>query len=236
MPSRQSCGTLKLMTSKNSNGESIRVLTVSDVVVDRFYTARIRSLLDDVDLIISCGDLPYYYLEFMVDMLDVPMFFVHGNHDPEVEISSRGDRHYPWGAVNLHQNFVMHKGLILFGLEGSARYSKSLHQFTQREMWWEVIRAVPRLLYNKIRYGRALDLFITHSPAWQLGDAEDRAHTGFKAFRWLLEKFKPKYHIHGHVHIYDRKESVPIKYQETMIVNTYSYQKLTIELPEGKNG
>lgn len=224
------------MTRKNSNEDRIKVLAVSDVVVDRYYTAKIRKLLPDIDLIVSCGDLPYYYLEFMLDMLNVPLFFVHGNHDPEIEISAHGDRQYPWGAVNMHQNFVMHKGLIFFGLEGSVRYSSSLHQYTQGEMWWEVIRAVPRLIYNKIRYGRALDVFVSHSPAWQLGDAEDRAHIGFKAFRWLLEVFEPKYHLHGHIHIYDRNDCVPIKYKNTMIINTCSFRKINIDVPGGKNG
>ena len=236
MSSEDYCGTLKAMARKNSNDKELTILAVSDVVIDRFYTANVRKLLPDIDLIISCGDLPYYYLEFMLDMLNVPMFFVHGNHDPEVEISSCGDRRYPWGALNLHRKFKHHQGLIFFGLEGSIRYSTSRHQYTQSEMWWQVLMAVPRLVYNKIRYGRALDVFVTHSPAWELGDAEDPAHRGFKAFRWLLEVFKPKYHFHGHIHIYDRNDCVPIKYKETMIINTCSYRKYKLDLLEGNNG
>ena len=35
-------------------------------------------------LILACGDLPYYYLEYIVGLLDVPLFYVHGNHDKVV--------------------------------------------------------------------------------------------------------------------------------------------------------
>jgi Icc-related predicted phosphoesterase len=214
----------------------LKILTVSDEVVERFYNVRVRDLLPDIELIISCGDLPYYYLEFMLDVLGVPMFFVHGNHDPTEEITERGTRTYPWGAINIHQKFIWHKGLIFFGLEGSVRYSKSRHQYTQLDMWLKVLRAVPRFLYNRVRHGRALDVFVTHSPAWQLGDAEDPAHQGFKAFRWLLEVFRPRYHIHGHVHIYDRNDLVPYEFLDTTIVNTCTYQRLEIDLLEVRNG
>ena len=30
---------------------------------------------------ISCGDLPAYYLDYLVSKLDVPLYAVHGNHD-----------------------------------------------------------------------------------------------------------------------------------------------------------
>jgi len=34
--------------------------------------------------VLSCGDLPPYYLEFLVTVLDVPLFDVRGNHDHEL--------------------------------------------------------------------------------------------------------------------------------------------------------
>ena len=33
------------------------------------------------DLVLSCGDLPFDYLEYLVSRLDVPVFYVPGNHD-----------------------------------------------------------------------------------------------------------------------------------------------------------
>lgn len=220
----------------NIKNNSLKILVVSDEVVDKFYSRYIRDLLPDIELIISCGDLPYYYLEYMIDTLNVPMFFVHGNHDSEEEIGEHGVRRYPGGALNLDQKFVTHKGLIFFGLEGSIRYSKSKHQYTQTEMWFKVFRAVPRLLFNRLWYGRALDIFVTHSPAWQVGDAEDNAHRGFKAFTWLLRVFKPKYHLHGHIHLYHGSWRKSAQFADTKVINACSYQKLEFEIPEDKNG
>jgi len=211
----------------------LKLLVLSDEVVEKFYSAQVVEIFPDIELIISCGDLPYYYLEFILDMLNVPMFFVHGNHDPEEEISTHGNRKYPWGAENLDRKFIHHQGLIFMGLEGSIRYSKALHQYTQAEMWARVAGLVPRLLLNRMLYGRALDVFVSHSPAYQIGDAVDPAHQGFKAFRWLLEIFKPRYQFHGHVHIYDRKDCEPRQFMRTTIINSCTYQRVNIEQWEG---
>ena len=213
----------------------IKLLILSDEVVEKFYSPQVRNIFPDIELIISCGDLPYYYLEFIYDMLNVPMFFVHGNHDPEEEISAHGSRKYPWGAKNIDRKIVHHQGLIFLGLEGSIRYSKGLHQYTQSEMWARVAGLVPRLMLNRAIYGRALDVFVTHSPAYQIGDAEDPAHQGFKAFRWLLQVFKPKYQFHGHVHIYDRKDCEPRQFMQTTIINSCSYQRVDLEHRGGGN-
>lgn len=215
---------------KQQDNKSLNLLVLSDEVVEKFYSPHVKNLFPDIDLVISCGDLPYYYLEFILDMLNVPMFFVHGNHDPEEEISRHGSRKYPWGAVNLDGRFVTHEGFIFLGLEGSIRYSKELHQYTQTEMWAKVMGLVPRLMYNQATRGRALDVFVTHSPAFQLGDDEDPAHQGFKAFRWLMQVFKPRYQFHGHVHIYDRNDCKPIQFLQTTIINSFSYQRVKIDL------
>lgn len=207
-----------------------RILSLSDQVVEGMYNPHIKSMFPEVDLILSCGDLPYYYLEFILDTLNAPMFYVHGNHDPEVEIGDHGERKYPWGAENLHGKIVNHKGMILLGFEGSVRYSSGIHQYTQVEMWLEVMKSIPRLLWNRITRGRYVDILVTHSPARGLGDEEDRAHTGFTAFRWLIEWFKPRYHLHGHVHRYDRNQLSSHLYRETTIMNVATFQQFEYEI------
>lgn len=59
----------------------MKVLAVSDHVVDAVYSGCANGRFDDVDLAISCGDLSYSYLEYIVTLLNVPCFYVHGNHD-----------------------------------------------------------------------------------------------------------------------------------------------------------
>jgi Icc-related predicted phosphoesterase len=186
-------------------------------------------MFSDVDMIISCGDLPYYYLEYILDMLNVPMFFVHGNHDPVVEIGSHGSRSHPWGAENLHGRLVNQDEILLLGFEGSIRYSKARYQYTQSEMWLIVMRMVPRLVRNRLVRGRYLDILVTHSPALGFGVPDDPAHQGFAAFRWLLKVFKPRYHLHGHVHIYDRNENRPVEFMETTIINTSTFHQFDFE-------
>jgi Icc-related predicted phosphoesterase len=156
------------------------------------------------------------------------MFFVHGNHDPEVEFGHAGERRQPWGAVNLDNKVIWHKGLILAGFEGSINYSNKRHQYSQSEMWLKVIRVVPKLLWNKMRHGRGLDVLVTHSPAWGVTDCPDSAHRGFKALRWLLEKFEPRYHLHGHVHQFDRSQDCKEKFNATTIINAHPYKRVEI--------
>lgn len=212
--------------------EKIRILSLSDQVVDRLYSPYVKNIFSDVDLILSCGDLPYYYLEYILDMLNKPMYFVHGNHDPEVEIGAQRDRKQPWGAENIHCKVVVHKGITILGFEGAIRYSKEKHQYTQLEVWLHVLRMVPKLIWMKIKTGRFLDILVTHSPAEGLGDDIDPAHTGFRAYRWLLQVFKPRYHLHGHIHIYDRNDRKPINFQDTIIINVSSYYKLNFLMGE----
>ena len=208
------------------------ILILSDMVADKLYGLHIRDIFPDVDLILSCGDLPYYYLEFILDMLRAPMFFVHGNHDPAIEIGVNGNRSQPGGARNLDNEVINHQGLLLAGLEGSIRYSKAIYQYTQFQMWLKALRLVPKLLANRIRYGRYLDILVSHSPAWGVGDKDDPAHQGFHAIRWILKVFKPKYHLHGHVHLYSLNEKFTRMFEETMIINASRYRILKVNLDQ----
>ena len=60
----------------------VRVLAVSDVVEEGLWAdigpAR------GADLIAGCGDLPFEYLGYLMNALDVPLVFVPGNHDPDL--------------------------------------------------------------------------------------------------------------------------------------------------------
>ena len=60
----------------------IRVLAVSDEIAPAVNRFEVREL--EPDLIVSCGDLPFDYLEYLVSTLNVPMVFVPGNHDPDL--------------------------------------------------------------------------------------------------------------------------------------------------------
>ena len=212
----------------------MKILFVSDKVVGHIYSPSILERYKDIDLVAGCGDLPYYYLEYIQSVLNVSLVYVHGNHDPEQEYLSDGSVVTgPQGGINLHCQTLKAKNLLLAGLEGSIRYRQGSFQYTQQEMWLNVLfHLVPRLLFNKLRYGRYLDILIAHSPPYGIHNGEDRVHIGFKAFLWLMKKFKPRYLIHGHRHVYNPSETTETEYCETKIINIYPYKLLEIEAPE----
>jgi predicted phosphodiesterase len=70
----------------------MRILSVSDTEIGFIYSPMIVEKFQSIDLVISCGDLPYYYLEYIISMLNVPLYYVRGNHASRVEITSGGER------------------------------------------------------------------------------------------------------------------------------------------------
>lgn len=208
----------------------VKILSLSDKLVEHIYNAQVRQRFGDVDLILGCGDLAYYYLEYVVSMLDVPLYFVRGNHSKEVEYTVAGPKMYPEGGFNLHCKVVEDQGLILAGIEGSLRYRNGPFQYTQTEMWTNVLRIAPRLLLNKYLHGRHLDIFISHAPPWGIHDKPDLPHQGIKAFRWLIETFKPRYHFHGHIHVYTYDTQTISRHMETTVINTYGFVETQVAL------
>ena len=170
-----------------------------------------KSKLDGIDLIISCGDLDPRYLSFLVTFSTVPLLYVHGNHDDKYE------RIHPDGCICIEDQIYVHEGVRILGLGGSMRYSSGKHQYTEKQMR----QRVARLRFKLFRKG-GFDILVTHAPAYQLNDGRDLPHQGFQVFRELIEKYRPKYFLHGHVHMtYGRKHKRYDKYQDTHIINAY---------------
>jgi Icc-related predicted phosphoesterase len=214
----------------------VKLLAVSDVEISFLYSPMIRDRYQDVDLILSCGDLPYFYIEYMVSMLNVPCYFVRGNHASDREFGVGSTRRFPWGAVDLHHRCVEDDtGLLLAGLEGSLRYNRGSYQYTQSEYWGMVFSLVPRFLYNKLTLGRYLDVFIAHAPPWQVHDADDLPHSGIKAFRWLIKVFQPEYFLHGHIHVYRQDTVTRSVIGKTIVQNVYGYKVLGIPTPDTRS-
>jgi Icc-related predicted phosphoesterase len=103
-------------------------------------------------------------------------------------------------------------------------------QFSEFQITWMLWKMAPRLLWNRVRHGRALDVLVTHSPPRDLGDREDLPHRGFKAIRSLLARWRPKYMVHGHVHLYDRSHPFIVPFEQTTIINVYPFRVLDLDL------
>jgi Icc-related predicted phosphoesterase len=206
-----------------------QILSVSDKVLDVIYSPCISQNFGNIDLVIACGDLPFYYLEFIISSLNVPCYFVYGNHDLNTKLTMRGPvTVHPPGWVNLDEKSVYADGLLLAGLEGSLRYRPDgVHQYSQSQMRWKALRLWPRLIANRLKYGRYLDVLVTHSPAFGIHDGPDYPHIGFKVFLTLMERIRPRYMLHGHKHVYGM-EPTRTTYRETRVVNVYPYRVLEV--------
>lgn len=172
----------------------------------------LRRQYGDIELIISCGDLPSVYLEFITSVLNVPLFYVRGNHDESYD-------QFPPGGEDLHNRLIEYNGLTFFGLEGSPRYSSSPIQYTDSEMFRLVFNAGLRLRYRRWRLGHGVDFFVSHTPPLGIHDAEDLPHRGFKSFLQFVDWYSPRYMIHGHVHTYDRRTVTRTERGGTVIIN-----------------
>ena len=204
---------------------ALKVLSVSDRIDLTLLEKDTYEKFKDVDLILSCGDLPYYYIEKLFQLYEVPVLYVRGNHDPRVEYGKSGPLYGPRGAIDLHNRIVVLNDLIFAGFEGSLPYKEGPFLYSQAEMWRYVLGMVPRLLWKKIVYGRYVDVVIAHSPPFGIHDQDNNVHGGFKAFRWLIKTFKPAYFFHGHIHIYTDDETVESISEKTKVINTYGHQK-----------
>ena len=117
------------------------------------------------------------------------------------------------------------------GFDGSLRYNSGAYQSSQAEMQAAVRGLVPWLVHNRIRYGRYLDILVTHAPPKGIHDEPDRCHTGFSAFNWLIQRFKPRYHLHGHIHLYDRRAETVTRVGATDVINVYPFRELEVSVP-----
>ncbi|CAA9580247.1 MAG: FIG00892439: hypothetical protein [uncultured Thermomicrobiales bacterium] len=227
-------------TAREAGGRSFQALAVSDEIDARIHSATVRQRMGHVDLVLGCGDLPARYLEFLVDALNKPLYFVLGNHAEELTRGGeRGKRHRPLGGIDLGGRVVRDEGtgLILAGFPGSPRYGENEPaQYDEWEVYWMMGRMAPRLLWNRLRHGRALDVLVTHSPPRDINDRQDKAHRGFTALRSFLRWFRPAYHLHGHVHLYDRSQPFEARFAETQVVNVFPYRVVELTVAERRAG
>jgi Icc-related predicted phosphoesterase len=204
----------------------MKILAISDEVVDFIYSPAAKERFGDVDLIVGCGDLPFYYLEFVVTILNKPLYMVSGNHDAHNQYMSDGRiLNHAEGTINIDGELANENGILLAGLGGSIRYRPDgVHQYTQSEMKGRVLSMTPSLLLNRLRRGRFLDILITHSAPRNIHDSDDAAHVGFEAFNSFIQWFKPRFLLHGHSHVYQRNVITRTMVGETEVLNVYPYR------------
>jgi Icc-related predicted phosphoesterase len=205
----------------------VKILAVSDEVISIIYSPNIVSRFGDVDIVLACGDLPYSYMEFIASMLNAPCLFVHGNHDCNEHTECGIVLKNPGGWVDVDGRTERVYGLIVGGLQGSMRYRpQARFQHTEAEMALKTWMMAPRLMLNRLLRGRYLDILITHAPPRGIHDGQDLAHRGFRAFLDLMERFRPRYLLHGHQHSYYGRDERRTRYMDTEVINVHPYHVL----------
>ena len=201
----------------------MKILIIGDHESKALWDYYKPGMLDDIDLILSCGDLNPRYLTFLVTLAKAPVYYICGNHDAKYESFP------PEGCICIDGDLVEFNGVRILGLGGSMRYLPgSPNQYTEREMKSRI-----RKLWGKLLRYRGFDILLTHSPAQGINDGEDLPHQGFACFLKLLDKYQPKFFIHGHVHMsYGRQYKRIDQYHDIYIINGYEQYLFDYENPE----
>ena len=204
----------------------MKILAVSDHVLPQIEdTNYLRRTYADVEAVISCGDLPGPYLDLITSTINMPLFYVRGNHD----VQYRDD---PPGGDDLDRRIVTYHGLTIAGLEGSPRYNDAPIQYTETEMFFRVLGFAARLLVRRLRFGSGLDVMVSHASPRDIHDRPDKPHRGFRSLRLLIRLYRPRYLLHGHVDTWDRRRITATTYAGTEVININPLKVLTIEKRE----
>lgn len=214
----------------------MKILCISDETDPLIYSDHIATRYGDVDLILSAGDLPLKYYEFIISTLNKPLYFVFGNHNLEFlsqylsnnqpsyhEFHHREGGLPPFGGefVDGRVRYDKRNKLIIAGLGGSMRYNNGEHQFTNAQMFWRIVKMIPSLIFNRIVRGRYVDIILTHAPPLGLGDGIDLPHKGFSSLLFFMKWFKPTYLLHGHVHLVDFNANRVHLFKQTRVINVF---------------
>lgn len=198
----------------------MKILLIADTEDPALWDYYEPGRLSGYDLILSAGDLKAEYLSFLVTMTNLPIFYVHGNHNAAY------DRYPPEGCECIDDRLIVYRGLRILGLGGCALYSGEPYQYTERQMQRRIAR-----LNGKVRR-KGIDIVLTHCPPKGFGDEEDYAHRGFAAFLPMLDRWKPRVLVHGHVHMTYGRVPRERSYGGTRIINAWQRYTLTIDMPD----
>ena len=173
-------------------GQVMKLLVVSDIhgsegAMD-MIVAKASSLRPD--LVVVCGDITHFgpatQAKAFLDKVGSPTFAVPGNCDPPEVITAIEDSK----AKGLHRRQQTFMGNTFVGLGGSPQSPSGLEmEFSEDRMF---------KFLDEVMVQRAI--LVTHCPAWGRNDTVRGAHLGSKAISDIVEKYKPKLALSGHIH------------------------------------
>lgn len=216
---------------------------VDPALYEHFNAERWRAA--QVELIISCGDLPAEYLSYLVSRFDVPLYYVPGNHDGSYREAP------PEGAESIDGRLVVWNGLRILGLGGAPWYNDGPEQYHEWAMALRVLMLKPRIAlhggvdivvahapprYCPLAYGRCPrpagvgqpSIHPLQSTLHTCLDAPDRAHRGFPVFTDLIRTYHPRVFLHGHTHRSYGTAKRIVELNSTKVIDVHGHYLLEI--------
>lgn len=222
-----------------------KILCISDQIDPLVYDKKITERFKEADFILSAGDLPMEYLDFIQSALKKPLFFVFGAHylkaltyyhpemaektqDGTVNVYKKNNQFKSAAGKYLGFKAVYHEGLLIAGISGAKKRNDGKNRFSEAQMKRRLFKLGFTLLLNKLRYGRFVDILITHAPP-ALSTEDLNETCGFKCFVPFIKFFKPRFLVHGHLHIHGTEKNRLCTFEKTEIINAYSSYMLEID-------
>jgi hypothetical protein len=185
------------------------ILCVADLIDPYVFSPLVKERFPKVDAVLCAGDVPAEYVDFLASALGKPVLFVTGSHPFSPESAEAS------GAVNVEYRCVKvkagEKTLLVAGAPEAASSFRLLALY-------------PALLWNRLRYGRALDVFLSHAPPLGAGDRPDCP--GLPCFRTFIERFRPAWHAHGKIHLFGPRAERVTARGKTRVVNASGYWEM----------
>lgn len=207
----------------------MKILCISDQIDPRIYSEQINSLYSDVDFVLAAGDLPMEYLDFVANRLGKPLYFIFGAHSLKAFPTYHKGGTQKQSLKSEYGTYIDLKtvnegGLLITGVSGAKQTKTGENQFSESTMKWKLFKLLPKLILNKLRYGRFLDILVTYSPP---SDSPEPNVAGYKCFADFIRKFKPRYALHGQIHLYNGQER-KTQLHSTEVINVFSQYTLEI--------
>lgn len=199
------------------HSDVIRILAASDEPDPALDHVSNREALGALDLVVGCGDLSPESVAFLGDAFQAPFVYVRGNHDHGG--AWRGAPHVPVESAGIDEQTLAGVSLVCLGWPCLDDVEGRGDRVTPRrdgDAWRQV---VAKLGLGLLRPASRPWLVVSHVPPKGAGDApDDPFHTGFAAYRTVLDRLGPRLWLHGHTTRASQRTPI-VEHGPTTLVN-----------------
>lgn len=190
--------------------DRMRIIAAADIHGKQYRMNQFLEAIEEYspDLAIVCGDITHFgpgeLAKVLLDQIPIETMAIPGNIDTE-EVFEYIDKSK---AINLHLKKVKKEGQVFVGLGGSD--TLPFHIRRQPPVSEDDVKEKLQNIMEK------KCVFVTHVPPYGVQDSVFLGmHAGSRWIREIIEKYKPRLHLCGHIH----EDPGFSKLEETVVVN-----------------